>query len=421
MSANENTDDTERILQAYQKDNEQLHLRLKELEKQISSNETDVRKENEALRRQVLELRNNQISVDNYQQLQEEHVQYVRQSKQRIMNLEEENQILQIENEKLKNAVKSQKWDSDETRNATIESVINSLREAFIQGNGIEQAFDNLAAIVCPEILVRREKEVSELRSNQKSKTRYRSPSRFDQSSIEIKKLKEEIEQLKVTIEELKKPKNTATSARRTGIPSRANTQQAAKVKELEQQVTELQQKIDEYQNEISNLKSKAKERTTKTKELQSQLTKAQEDLMEVQRKHQLDINEFDFSKKQMESQLKALQTNNDFRADCEKFKARVQILEAENAELKKPRPTGVAALDMVLDAMARMEGDIQQRQLDLNRMSLKLEDKFEEERRQMENRHRQEMEEKCQQIRRYKYQFESILADLEKAKKKQK
>ena len=103
--ANDNNDfgDTERILQAYQKDNEQLHLRVKDLEKQISTNETDVRKENEALRRQILELRNNQITIDNYQELQEEHVHYVRETKQRIMTLEEENQILRIENEKLIN------------------------------------------------------------------------------------------------------------------------------------------------------------------------------------------------------------------------------------------------------------------------------------------------------------------------------
>lgn len=413
---NDNNDfgDTERILQAYQKDNEQLHLRVKDLEKQISTNETDVRKENEALRRQILELRNNQITIDNYQELQEEHVHYVRETKQRIMTLEEENQILRIENEKLAN--NQRRWDQDETRNQSIESVINSLREAFIQGKGIEQAFDNLAAIVCPEVLVRREKEESILKTNQKS--RYRSPSRLDPSSLEIKRLKEEIENLKATVEELQKAKKNP-APKRTGIPSRASVQQTNKIKELEQQATEYQRKCEELERELSSVKGRSKDRNGRIKELQTQATKAQEDLMEEQKRHQIDINEFTVQKAQMEAQLKALQTNADYRSDCEKFRARVQILEAENEELKKPRPTGNAALDSVLDAIARMEGDIQQRQMDLNRMALKLEDKFEEERRQMENNHKREMDEKAQQIRRYKHQFEAILADLDKSKKR--
>ena len=413
--ANDNNDfgDTERILQAYQKDNEQLHLRVKDLEKQISTNETDVRKENEALRRQILELRNNQITIDNYQELQEEHVHYVRETKQRIMTLEEENQILRIENEKLINNQK--RWDQDDTRNQSIESVISSLREAFIQGKDIEQAFDNLAAIICPEILVRREKEVSSLKSNQRS--RYRSPSRIDPSSLEIKRLKEEIESLKSTVEELQKAKKNPP--KRTGIPSRPSTQQSNKIKELEQQVAEYQRKCEDMEREISSVKGRSKDRNGRIKELQTQATKAQEDLMEEQKRHQIDINEFTIQKAQMEAQLKALQTNADYRSECETFRARVQILEAENAELKKPRPTGNAALDKVLDAIARMEGDIQQRQMDLNRMALKLEDKFEEERRQLENNHKREMEEKCQQIKRYKHQFEAILADLDKSKRK--
>ena len=410
--------DLEKILEAYQKDNEQLHLRNKELEKQIASNDTDVRKENESLRRQILELKGNQISSENYQQLQDEHVQYVRDTKQRILSLEEEIEILKIENEKLKSSMT--RWDQDETRNSSIESVINSLKTAFIHGKGIEQAFDNLAAIICPEILVRREKEVNELRSNAKNKFgKY--PGRHDiQTSSEIKRLKEEIEQLKEQVENLKKAKS---QPKKTGIPGRlssatnAAVMSSAKVKELEAQVAEYQQKNDELQREIANIKGRSKDRTTKVKDLQNQINKLQQDLLEEQRKHQIDVNNYTVEKASYETQIKALQTNTDFRSEMEKYKARVQILEAENTELKKPRPTGNAALDKVLDTMARMEGDIKQRQMDLNRMALKLEDKFEEERRLLENSHKKEIDEKNQQLRRLKREFEAILADLEKRK----
>ncbi|OHT12794.1 hypothetical protein TRFO_17258 [Tritrichomonas foetus] len=330
------------------------------------------------------------------------------------MSLEEENQILRLENENLRNSVA--RWDADETKNATIESVIGSLRDAFIQGKGIEPAFDNLAAIICPEILVRREKEVKELRSNQK---RYRSPSRYDTPSADVRKLKEEIEQLKATVEELQKAKSNPP--KRTGIPGRLSTAQKSspKIKELEQQVSDYQQRCEEMQREIANLKGRQKDKNIKFKDLQAQISKAQADLMEEQKRHQIDINDFTVEKASMQAQIKSLQTNADYRTDFEKYRARVQILEAENTELKKPRPTGAAALDSVLDAIARMEGDIQQRQMDLNRMALKLEDKFEEERRLLENNHKKEIEEKNQQLRRLKREFEAILADLEKSKKK--
>jgi hypothetical protein len=104
---------------------------------------------------------------------------------------------------------------------------------------------------------------------------------------------------------------------------------------------------------------------------------------------------------------------------EYEKTKAQIAVLEAENTELKKPRPTGSEALDRVLDAMSRMEGEIQQRKMELTRMALKLEDKFEEEKRLVENKHKREVEEKNGQIRRMKAEFEAILADLEKSKKR--
>ena len=98
---------------------------------------------------------------------------------------------------------------------------------------------------------------------------------------------------------------------------------------------------------------------------------------------------------------------------------ARIERLEAENTELKKPKPTGSAALDRVLDAISRMEGDIIQRQMTLSRMAAQMEDKFEAEKRYLENKHKREIEEKNGQLRRLKGEFEAILADLEKSKKR--
>ena len=54
-----------------------------------------------------------------------------------------------------------------------------------------------------------------------------------------------------------------------------------------------------------------------------------------------------------------------------------------------------------------------------LSRMAAQLEDKFADEKREIENKHKREIEEKNSQLRRLKGEFESILADLEKSKKR--
>jgi chromosome segregation ATPase len=191
------------------------------------------------------------------------------------------------------------------------------------------------------------------------------------------------------------------------------------KVKELEEKVAQLQKQVEDIQKENHTVKERAKERLSRIKELTSQLQQAQDELLETKRQFQMEAADQSIQKAAMEAQIKALESNAEYRVEYEKVRARVEILEAENSELRKPRPTGSDALDRVLDAMSRMEGDIQQRKMDLTRMALKLEDKFEEEKRTMENKHKKEIEERSGQIRRMKAEFEQILSDLEKSKKR--
>jgi predicted nuclease with TOPRIM domain len=190
------------------------------------------------------------------------------------------------------------------------------------------------------------------------------------------------------------------------------------KILELERQVSDTTAKLEEAIKQNAGLKSRGQERASKIKELSDRLQSVQDELIETKRSHQIEQADQSIEKAALQSQLKALQSNAEYRVEYERAKARLEILEAENTELKKPRPTGNAALDRVLDAMARMEGDIQQRQMALNRMAVQLEDKFEEEKRDIENRHKREIEEKNHQLRRLKVEFEQILADLEKTRK---
>ena len=410
-------DDVQRIIRAYEQDNDQLRKRVKELEQQIASGEPNLKSEVQTLRHRILELQAASEAAENYERLQEEHVNYVREMKEREMTLREQNQLLQLENNQLKETSVS-KWDNDATRNKNILSVLNSLREAYIQGQGIEEALDNLVAIIAPDVLVKRDREISNLKSKNVARSGLRS-GRMEQSNLkqqqEMQAMREELEMLKARVNGTKVSKLPAP---RAGL-AQPQVKAPPKVKDLEDKVHDLQTRLNESNKEIANLKTRAKERTAKIRELTEQLQQAQDEANEAKRKHQAEATSKSVEKAGLEAQLEALKADANYRLEYERAMARIERLEAENTELKKPKPTGSAALDRVLDAISRMEGDIIQRQMTLSRMAAQMEDKFEAEKRDLENKHKREIEEKNGQLRRLKGEFEAILADLEKSKKR--
>lgn len=410
-------DDVQRIIRAYEQDNDQLRKRVKELEQQIASGEPNLKSEVQTLRHRILELQAASEAAENYERLQEEHVNYVREMKEREMTLREQNQLLQLENNQLKETSVA-KWDNDATRNKNILSVLNSLREAYIQGQGIEEALDNLVAIIAPDVLVKRDREISNLKSKNVARGGLRS-GRMEQSNLkqqqEMQAMREELEMLKARVNGTKVSKLPAP---RAGL-AQPQVKAPPKVKDLEDKVHDLQSRLNESNKEIANLKARAKERTAKIRELTEQLQQAQDEANEAKRKHQAEATSKSVEKAGLQAQLEALKADANYRLEYEKAMARIERLEAENTELKKPKPTGSAALDRVLDAISRMEGDIIQRQMTLSRMAAQMEDKFESEKRDLENKHKREIEEKNGQLRRLKGEFEAILADLEKSKKR--
>jgi DNA repair exonuclease SbcCD ATPase subunit len=401
-------DDTQRILHAYEIDNQELRARVKQLERHLASGEPGLKAENQTLRRKLLELQPQSEAAENYERLQEEHINFVREAKEREMNLREQFAILQVESTQLKEQIGN--WNADETQNQSILSALNSVREAILQSKGVDAALDNFTAMVAPDVLVRRDRELSAVRRQSRL-----SPRRDLLSARE----RQEFAALKEEFEALKTKMNAPRTASRLPAPRRPSQKEVDKIRELESKMSDLEQKYEEAQRSNTSLKARAKERSQKMKELKDQVISLQEELLDVRRKHQVEIADQAAEKANMQSQLKALQANAEYRVEYEKARARVEVLEAENTELKKPRPTGDAALDRVLDAMARLEGDFQQRQSELSRFAMHIEDKFEEEKREMEGRHRREIDEKNHQLRRLKAEFEAILADLEHKKKK--
>lgn len=406
--AEDPNNDTERILQAYQKDNEELRARMKELEKQVSTGEPHYKKENIELRRQLLELERYKPAITNYDELLDKYAKLVEKSQKTEMILKEEIEKLKVEKEKL-----DMRWDNDETQNKSIESVINSLRDAYIAGKNIDHALDNLAAIVFPSYLVKRDRES---KNKQVSKPAPVSSRLNSASNEKLRQLEEENQQLREENESLK----TKLASKKSNLPRPQRPQIVPpKTKELEAQVADLNKKVEDIQKEKQAMANRNKERNNKIKELQGQLQQLQDELIENKRKNSFDLAELQSERNQLQSQLKTLQTNISFQAEAEKLKTRLEIVEAENAELKKPRPTGDAALDRVIDRINKMDGQIQDRYAYLCRWATKLEDQFEEEKRELEIKHRKENEEKDQIVRRLKQQCEELIAEIEKPKKR--
>jgi len=105
------------------------------------------------LRRHIIELQASVFDDELYQRLQQEHISYVREAKQREMTLREQVDRLQPPHADLRSRVP--RWDADETRDSSIKAVLGALRRAYAGGRGIEEALDDLTAIIAPDVLVR--------------------------------------------------------------------------------------------------------------------------------------------------------------------------------------------------------------------------------------------------------------------------
>jgi len=403
--------DLQRILDAYQKDNEELRSRMKVLETQIASGETDVKVENEKLRRKVVELEAAINKMGEISKIQEVHEQYVKDTKQQELSLKEHIHTLQTENRDLQIELSASKliWDNDEKQNESISKVVHSLRIAYQRKSGISEAIDSLAAIIHPDYLVIRER-IPSPKKTPKSQSKLPPPSA---------KRNEELEQLKDEIENLKSQLIIANkkASQVQAIPKAPKVQAlppSNKQRELEKQVNDLQTQCDEQTKELQQLRNKIKERNNKNKELLNSLQQHQDEIIEIKRKNQIESSEKSIKMAEMESKLKILEKNNDYRSECETLKVRVASLEAENTELKKPKTSGNALVDRVIESIDNIESDIRKRQTTLSKWADELEEKWQDQMRAMEKVHKKEIEEKNEHIVHFREEFSKLSAELQ-------
>ena len=397
MSQLEETDPDTKIAKAYEQENIRLLAENKRLSEQIAAGDSDVKIENKDLRRRVLELENKLGNNDDSSKLRDEYDAYVRESKKQILSLKEENQELLLENQELKEKLNSSskkstsaQWDADQEQNKAIEQLIQNLKIAYKRQNGTEEALSQLAAIIDPECIVSKDKPVTR-----------------------------RVAQTPKSVKETPQPKPRATRA----VPQyQVSTAQSQKVRDLEKQIEDLNKKIDDQTKEISQLKNRGKERIAKNKELQQQVDESTQKLLDSNRDHQIQISEYQIKQQTMEAELKMLKSNANYRTECEELKVKVAALEAQNAELMKPKTTGDPKSDRVLDAITRLENNIRQRQLDLDRVEGDLKEQWETEKRALQKMYQSKIDEKNEQLLKAKEDIAEIYAQLDfgnKGKKK--
>ena len=131
----------------------------------VDVSSSDVKIENQELRRKVIELENKLKATGDSSQLREEYEAYIKQSKDQILSLKERNPELLLENQELAARLNSasapspkMQWDADEEQNKAIERLIQNLKTAYKRQNGTEEALSQLAAIIDPECVVSRDK-----------------------------------------------------------------------------------------------------------------------------------------------------------------------------------------------------------------------------------------------------------------------
>ena len=401
----EETDPDAKIAKAYEQENIRLLAENKKLTAQIAAGDSDVKIENQELRRKVIELENKLKATGDSSQLREEYEAYIKQSKDQILSLKERNQELLLENQELAARLNSvsapspkMQWDADEEQNKAIERLIQNLKTAYKRQNGTEEALSQLAAIIDPECVVSRDKPAP-------------SPSPARKGPRQ-------------TYKEAKKspPRPSRPKVPRAAMQYQASSLQSVKVKELERQIEELNKKIEDQTKEITQLKNRNKERLNKNKELQQIVDEANQKMLDANRDHQVQLSEYQIKQQSMEAELKVLQSNANYRTECEELKVKLAALEAQNAELMKPKTTGDPKSDRVLDAITRMENDIRQRQLSLDRVINDLQEQWETEKRTMQKKYQNQIDEKNEQLLKAKEDIEEIYAQLDfgsKGKKK--
>ena len=403
----EETDPDAKIAKAYEQENIRLLAENKKLAAQIAAGDSDVKIENQDLRRKVIELENKLKAAGDNSQLREEYDAYIKQTTDQILSLKERNQELLLENQELtarlsNSAAGSTKtqWDADEEQNKAIERLIQNLKTAYKRQNGTEEALSQLAAIIDPECVVSRDKPASPPPPQRKTP----------------RQTYKEANQRKSP------PRPSRPKVPRAAMQYQASSMQSVKVKELERQVEELNKKVEEQSKEITQLKNRNKERLNKNKELQQMVDEANQKMLDANRDHQVQMSEYQIKQQSMEAELKVLQSNANYRTECEELKVKLAALEAQNAELMKPKTTGDPKSDRVLDAITRMENDIRQRQLSLDRVINDLQEQWETEKRTMQKKYQNQIDEKNEQLLKAKEDIEEIYAQLDfgaKSKKK--
>ena len=407
QTALDETDPDAKIAKAYEQENIRLLAENKKLAAQIAAGDSDVKIENQDLRRKVIELENKLKAAGDNSQLREEYDAYIKQATQQILTLKERNQELLLENQQLAAKLNesqtpniSNQWDADQEQNNAIEKLIQNLKTAYKRQNGTEEALSQLAAIIDPECIVSRDKPQP-------------TPGPFRKQAQQQQQTPQGPRQTYKEARKQSPPKSRPKASR--PVPSyQVGAQQSMKVKELERQIEELNKKIEDQTKEMNQLRNRNKERLNKNKELQQLVDESNQKMLDANRDHQVQISEYQIKQQSMEAELKVLQTNANYRTECEELKVKIAALEAQNAELMKPKTTGDPKSDRVLDAITRMENDIRQRQLSLDRVIGDLQEQWETEKRTMQKKFQNQIDEKNEQLLKAKEDIEEIYAQLD-------
>ena len=443
----EEIESLKKINEVYEKSNKELIERNKELERQLNSGQSDLKVEVVNLRRRVLELEDQQQNAIQIDQLNAEHERIISDFKQkelelldRVGHFEKENIDLRENLFQAQTILKEQslnsKWDDDPRRNQNIENILNELHSVYYSGGNLDSALYNFIAIINPSFLVAQEQNQSVSRlgnipKSQRANSRLANGSRclssisskdnqnYIQAQTQIKtlteenqKLKDENKKLKDKIKSLKKTQASAPSSAPAAPASVAPPQvqrQSPKIRELEEQVENLKKANETLQTQLKTSQNRYTKTNTKLTQIQAQIQQLQDESIDQKRKHQLEIADLTIQKSELESQVKVLKANADYRNEYEKLKIQVGVLTAENEELKKPKSTGNSAVDRLLSEFKQMMINFEQRKIDLDRYASQLEHHFEEQKMAIEEKHQREMDEKSKQIKEMKYELEEI------------
>lgn len=394
----EETDGDKKIIETYEQENIRLVAENKRLMEQISSGETDVKKDNERMRRKIVELENKLSEVGDVVKLREQHDIFVEKAKDLEINLKERIQALVVENETLKadlqakdNYIKKMGdtlWDTDERQNEIILNLIQDLKNAYKRQSGTVEAFENLIAIVDPECVISKDRgQISFVKNSSKIPVKNQVPV-YEQRRLKSYEL-QELEDLRAEVARLKSQK-AATPRNVTQKPV-FNAQQTKRMKELQEENENLKKKLEDASKELSVLKKRGSERVGKVKDLQTNLDNLQRQHDDFQRQANFEKQDLERDVKRLSADLMRLKNieiqRDEIKDQCSDLKEQVKSLEREIAELKKPKTTGDPNSDRVMDMLNKIESDIHIRTRELETSKHHLLDMFEAEKRELDKR----------------------------------